>query len=265
MQGLWKDTRKNFLKDKSNFLKKRFRKDFSKEKSLKLFQVEDLNPSRIKPLFEREIELDIEVFSIKASYKDFINFKDLKKCENCPFAENEDFRERCRTFDRLTYLKKEKTYLDYYAKNSTFFCKRDDIYIASYQYVKRLTIFRDPIDRVYKDYFTKEVINREYYFLDFDSKINLPFYSFKMKVKEIYEEIIYTSGNNDVEFVYGKPEETYKRTFYGRRKKCSCFANKLTRRKQKEYIKQLKGDINIFQEKDHKNHPYEKSVAWCIS
>lgn len=290
MQGLWKDTRANYLKDKVVGIYKRGKDVGNIEKIYgKDFDPDYFDYYKNIEVESKKINVLINVYRVKA-FQVIFDFKAIKNCDTCPFKtyEEDGVIKECNSFRYLEAIKKYKSYskkmniVNQFATTSSF-CKKNNSKIGLITNEKVMFVYSDIYNYekpVYIDYFTKEIINNwviprtdSYY----DSRHKkghglihgtlMIDYSFEIELTQKTIEREYTRSRKNAS-IYNDPlENIFFRRFQKSKRNCFCkkYANKKTRLQGRKYSKEILADTEIFFEKVEKNHMYEKSIGWCVS
>lgn len=298
MQGLWKDTRKNYLKDKAQIV---YRKSEFLDKSIYNEAFED----NYKIERTETVCIESKVYFVTATklVDTAFNFNSCKKCPLSIFNGAEPkFTESgiqyftpCTNFqfmkDIVEAKKHRKKYLTTRFHERNPYCQKDCIYMSHNTHYRDFYVYFDYIERKFRDYFTKELIPSEWhigtksnYYSNkrFNGREIIPsngmllnhFKPIYQTFKESNSERIYIRGRRNrrikTDMIYGKPlESDFYERYFNNYYSCKSFyqkmANRLTRVRVKNWIKKGLKDHEIFINSFHETHSLEKSIAWAIS
>jgi hypothetical protein len=226
MQGLWKDKRKHFIRDKKWVYYKEDK--LSPESYKKVFSKEKENKKKYE-----DIEYISKIYYSKLTREtpERINFNE-SLCRNCEWEE-EWLCFWCHKIKCNPYKKKKESIFDY--------------------------VYFDKGLRKYVSYYKKCEYGQEFKIEKFEETGEI-----KKKYKKRINSYYSFNRYNENKFFYGKKEFMPITRIYhshkNRKKECKKLANKIKRRKVKLY---LKNTIN-FDKGFPKSFAYEKSIAWCI-
>lgn len=295
MQGLWKDSRKNFLKDKAAKVYGR-KYDLPKGKE-NIHQEEEETLKSTTTV--KTVTVKQEIFRVKASKNIELDFN-FNSCETCEYSSchgavdkfNENgftiFR-ACSYYSHFSDLNSEnnrtRRFAKYKFERENPYCRKNKTKMAYHT--------------IYKDFFVYYSV-KEKNFIDYDTDLKLTDWNIEVKRKSedisynfiprigvkltnfppVYETVeektitnfrFYPSLRNRFknEFLYGKPlEADFFRKYYsyGRRKGyCRKMANRATRSRSKAWLRKVKDKDCCFDGSFPKSHACEKSIAWCVS
>lgn len=283
MQGLWKDKRKHFLKDKVHTVYKNYNRNRLRKDVIESIVVDTEDKAKRMTEFSYKTVQKIPVEKI-TFYRTIERRKpfDFKKCNGCPSSclnKEEKFDEYGRVINRkeiceLSILKekyfmnKGSEVIEFYKNHKNGFCVQfqEDLFYEEESFT--CLAYYSERDKCYKDFYSKEEIKRGYY-----GKKHKNFFTNKY----VFEEVTIILTKNDFTrwykeelSIYNEPVDSYfyhKYTTYGRRKKvCRTFANRKARTKSKEWLIKVKKDVSFLDKEPFpKNFPNEKSVKWCVS
>lgn len=290
MQGLWKDNRSNFLKDKIVGIYKREKNVGNIEKIYgKDFNSEYFDFYKSIEVESKKVKVLINVFRVKA-FQIIFDFKAIKNCDSCPFKiyEDDGFIRRCNSFKYLDAIKLHKSYskkmniINQFAQTNSY-CKKNDNEIGLITNEKVMFVYSDIYTYdypVYIDYFSKQIIEdwviprTDNYYNSKHKKGHglihgtlIKDYSFEVELTQKTIEKEYTRSRKSAK-IYNDPlDNIFFKRFQKSKRNCFCkkYANKKTRINGKKYTKEILCDTEIFFEKVEDNHIYEKSIGWCVS
>lgn len=275
MQGLFKSTKKQFLKDKGKFIYNRYRDIRLSEKGKKRAIEIELLRDNIKTETKKEKQVPLPVVVLNL-YKtiDLTSFN-MSKCDGCQYARRKDEESNgypsCYapdTLKRLTDTYGEKDGRVFFA-NRNFWCASKRDYMFQETHRKTIWGYYSLEDNCYKDYYSNQIItgwsiskndrvitNRTVFESVTETTITSPYRSWYNR------EDVFSIHKEKVDHLFFK--QFYKDTAR-RRKCCAKMANKVTRRKEKEWEKEITKDPELLDQKPFpKSHRYEKSIKWCI-
>lgn len=298
MQGLWKDTRKNYLKDKAKIV---YRKSEFLDNSIYNEVFED----NYRLTTTNTICIESKVYFVTASKLVDTRFN-FNSCKTCPLSifngaepkyteSGIQYFRPCSNFQFMkditeAKIQRKKSLTSRFHEVNPF-CQKDNIYMSHNTHFRDFYVYFDYIEKKFRDYFTGELISSEWTISKKSNYYNsnkrndkeiIPSNGMLLKhFKSIYQTFEETNSNRiyirgrrnrkiKTDMIYGKPlESDFYERYFNNYYSCKSFyqkmANRLTRVRVKNWIKKGLKDPEIFMNSFHEFHSLEKSIAWAIS
>lgn len=280
MQGLWKDKRSNYLKDKARYV---YRNSEKLDDSIYSETFEDnYTVKTTKKVFVKSNVYFVSAYKLVDSKFSF------DSCKNCPLSAANGavskFTESGIEYSRPC-TKYEYQFMPRRLRDVNPICNKTGRNMSYETNNTKFYVYFDYIEKQFRDYFTNELIPKEWHISKKSSHwsdktrivepLGLLLDSFEpiyQTFEETYSNRIYVRGRKNrkikTDMIYGKPLSSdffekylahYSGKFYRK------YANKTTRARVKNWLKMGLKDNEIFYESFHKSHSLEKSIAWAIS
>lgn len=288
MQGLWKDKRKHYLKDKAKAVFKR-RECLPQDK-------QEIYIDSDEHLFYKEHKFTVfvksEVFSVVAKRNTPSSFT-FNKCMTCELSVYNGARVRYHEehgYPLNTVCSKfsYKLDIDRYPKRSYYarrleidnpYCQKYSLYMSHNTNYRNFLVYYDYIKKELIDFVTQMPLEKEWNVemkWDSNKRIFIPIGKVQKQIEPIYQtfedsysERIYFYGKNrhTQDFIYGKPVEErffYKYFYESRKTVCKKLANRATRARSKAWVNKINKDTSLYCSSFQESHSCEKSISWCI-
>jgi hypothetical protein len=288
MQGLWKDSKKNFLKDKAERIYNRYlRNNISEKGSSSLIVIpEDYIKEESS---KKEIIIKVPVEKVVFFKKTETNF-DHSKCENCPARiKTEKNPYPCTLPDRLESHQKEELRFKRKAgyalkayKDDNYRCPitRTRMFFDIHETTK--LVYRSILDNghygdsyngssnyfpAYKDYYSGSLISDEWSYKETISSEKTNKFVFEKVVettiktkylKHLYDGLEYIHGEKVDYLFYDK----YRSSMSSRKTYWKKQSNKTGRTRVKNWLDSVKKDLSKADGTSPKNYATEKSIKW---